>query len=76
MDGTIIGFISLGFLIILQIGMFAFGYGKLTESVKNIRNNQGDMRTAINNNRLQVETLSNAIAKIEGKIALQEKKGD
>jgi len=34
--GILIGFVSLGILIIIQIVMYAYGYGKLSQNVTNI----------------------------------------
>jgi len=60
-----VGFISLGFLIIIQIGLFAFGYGKLANKAENNYHNIGKLENKVEALRDKVVTLETYLKRLD-----------
>ena len=63
MDGQALGFVSLGLLIVIQLGLFAYGYGKLKQKVD-------DLCNRIIKAEDNIEETRQTVGKLKGEVAL------
>ena len=67
----IIGFISIGGLIIIQLVAFAYGYGKLNEKVGALLDRLSTLEKVVFTNSARINDLSKNQARLEGKLEVK-----
>lgn len=68
MDSTaLIGFISIGLMVFLQIILFGYGYGKLSQKVNDVCKSQEDLRNEVRTIKKETASLASKVAVLESR---------
>jgi len=62
------GFVGIGLMVLMQIIMFAFGYGKISQKVSDLCKRVEGLEKKVNNTDTHLDKLIEKIARIEGRL--------
>ena len=62
------GFVSIGLMVLVQIIIFAFGYGKISQKVSDLCKRVEGLEKKVNNTDTHLDKLIERIARIEGRL--------
>ena len=62
------GFVGIGLMVLVQIVMFAFGYGKISQKVSDLCKRVEGLEKKVNNTDTHLDKLIEKIARIEGRL--------